>query len=792
MRKIFRFLLLGLILLSYACSSTKVLREGEVMLVKNEVKFDRKSAKNTDLYYYLRPIPTKKFLDVFPIKTSVYAWGYPKYNAEKDSVIKDTGFKQWLRRNGEPPVLLDTSLISYSERQLKIALGNDGFFEPDIDHEIKYLGKKKKKAKVIYKVNANDRHYVRVYNYRLKIPGFNTLVSRDTVNSLLKAGTPYSADALIRERNRITTFLRNNGYFYFNNSFITFEVDTLNASDYLIKNHKTVAVDVILSYPPQMASINDKVHKQYEFRNVYLQTNFKPNYSGAFDTVLYLPKQRKFLDPTLYYFITPVKINKRGDTCITKDYRYKIITNRIRFKTNDMFKQNEVTFSNNRFNEMRNFVFTDISFFEPDSSSVENTSGNVLDSKILLTRTKTHSPVFEITARTDKMSASIGYVNRNLFKGAEIFRVNVYAATDISIQNISTGESVIRTLELGGDIGLDLPRLLFFPNIGNKISRYKTSINLGTNYQKRVGVLERFIYNTSVSYHWSERFNYRHIVAPVDLGFVKVNPFERFNDFIGSLSRQMQEKYKDHILTISRYTFSYASRPKTNRKNFFNVQLSVESCGNTLTAFMAAFRAPKNNEGQWTVFGIKYFNYLRFDGDFRYNYLINKKNSVAARFSLGAGIPLLNSTVMPFERSFYLGGSNSMRGWGIRTLGPGSYYNNEKLKERIGDLKLELNLEYRGTIYKFIKFGIFADAGNIWLYKEDPSMPGGEFKLNRFYKEIALNVGTGLRFDFNFFLLRVDLGIPIYSPNKLQAEKVINNSFGFKDCLITFGINHAF
>jgi outer membrane protein assembly factor BamA len=538
-----------------------------------------------------------------------------------------------------------------------------------------------------------------------------------------------------------------------------------------------------------MASINAKVHQQYEFRNVYLQTNFKPTYSGAFDTVLYIPQQRRFADPTLYYFITPVKVNRKGDTVIIKDYRYKIITNCIRFKAHDMFNQDDVTFTYDRFNEMRNFVFTDISFFEPDSSSIENPSDNPLDSRILLTRAKTHSPVFEITARTDKMSTSIGYLNRNLFKGAEMFRINIYAATDISTQ-----KPVIRTLELGGDVGLDFPRLLFFPNTGNKISRYKTSVNLGANYQKRVEVLERFIYNTAMSYHWNEKLNNRHIVVPIDLGFVKVNRFERFNDFINDTlsSRQMKEKYTSHILTIARYTFSHASKPKTNRKSFFNIQLSMESCGNTLTAFMAAFRAPKNNEGQWTIFGVQYANYLRFDADFRYNYLINRRNSVAARLSLGAGIPLFNSTVMPLERSFYLGGSNSMRGWEIRSLGPGSYYNNEPIKERVGDLKLEMNLEYRGTIYKFVKFGIFADAGNIWLYKEDPSMPNGEFRLNRFYKEIALNVGTGLRFDFNFFLLRLDLGIPIYDPNKLLEDRVINQKINLRDCQLQFGINHAF
>lgn len=787
MKSIKGFFLISFIIVLHSCNSIKVLQEGEVMLVRNEVEFSKKSEKNTDLIYYVRPISNKKFLDVFPIKTSIYSWGYPKYN-DKDSTVKDTKFKRWLRKMGEEPVLLDTTLISYSERQLKTVLMNDGFFEAEVSSRIKYIGKKQKKAKVIYMVNSNDQYYVRKYNYDFRIPIFSTLITRDTINSLLKSGMPYSADKLVEERTRMTTFLRNNGYYYFDNSLIYFEIDTIDAANYVQKNHKTVQVNVILSYSGENSMDLDKIQQKYQFKDVYIQTNYDPNYMGQFDTVAYKSPKLRFQDSTQYYFITPVKYDKKGHPKLVKDYRYHIITTCIRYKTHQTFNQNAINYSYLRFNESRNFVFTDISFKENQSSD----SLHFLNSKVLLTRSKMHAPSIELTARNDKVSASVGYINRNFFKGAEIFKINIYAATDLLSKRNASNKLILyaQNTELGGDINLDFPRLLFIRNTKDKISNYKTTINLGVNYQHAV-YYKRLIYNMAINYYWMEKRNVKHSFAPLDISFVKVDELNGFDNIIGQYSKPIQEKYKDHMLMIARYTFSYSLKPKVNQRHFFNFQTTLESCGNILTGFMTMLKVPQNKDGKWVIFGVNYSNYVKLDLDFRYSYLINKNNSIASRISLGLGIPLFNSGVLPFERSFYLGGSNSMRGWTMRTLGPGSYYG-ETRDERIGDMKLELNLEYRGTIYKFLKYGIFADAGNIWLYKKDDSMLNAEFAWNRFYKEIALDIGAGLRFDFNFFLIRIDLGIPIYDPNKLEGERVIGKGFTVKDFLITFGINHAF
>ena len=219
-----------------------------------------------------------------------------------------------------------------------------------------------------------------------------------------------------------------------------------------------------------------------------------------------------------------------------------------------------------------------------------------------------------------------------------------------------------------------------------------------------------------------------------------------------------------------------------------------------LTGMNALLNAPKNEKGQYTIFGGDYGNFETAEIDLRYGRTINKNNSIATRFNFGIGVPLLNATTLLFEKSFFLGGANSMRAWEYRTLGPGSYYKTENIAHdiRTGDIKLELNIEYRGTIYKFIKYGIFVDAGNIWLTHKDEKMPNAEFQFNRFYKEIGLGAGVGVRFDFSFFIIRIDAALPIYEPSRAidnrwlkvvdeGGRKSLNKSLN-----IIFGIGHAF
>ena len=292
-------------------------------------------------------------------------------------------------------------------------------------------------------------------------------------------------------------------------------------------------------------------------------------------------------------------------------------------------------------------------------------------------------------------------------------------------------------------------------------------------------------------------------ITPIDLSVIDITTKgEEFEEVMALYSKDFRAKYKDNFLLSFKYGLTY-THPTKDPRNSFILRFKAESSGMLLSSICAMSKAPKDDNGHYRVFGMNYGNYERAELDLRFTHTINKKNSVATRVDFGIGIPLWNATTLPFEKSFYLGGSNSMRAWEYRTLGPGSYYNEseENLVNdiRTGDIKLELNLEYRGTLYKFIKYGVFVDAGNIWLSHKDPDMPNAEFQFNRFYKEIGFGIGAGLRFDFNFFIIRVDAALPIYDPSKAPDNRWIQSVItdkgrhGLNKSLnIIFGIGHAF
>ncbi len=408
----------------------------------------------------------------------------------------------------------------------------------------------------------------------------------------------------------------------------------------------------------------------------------------------------------------------------------------------------------------------------------------------------------ELEARSDKGSLSLTYSNKNLFRSAEFFNINVYGSAGFRSKVNNDDKFVLysESVEAGAELSMDFRRLLFFRKTQNiEAVSYGTSLRLGAHYQHN-SLYERSLYNLALVYNLSHNYQLTHTITPIDLSVIKIlSTGDKFQEVMALYSKDFQEKYKDNFLLSFKYGLSY-TYPTKNKRNSFTIRFKWESSGMLLTGLNSIFNAPKNENGQFTIWGGDYGNYELSEIDLRYNYTINKNNSIAMRFNFGIGVPLWNATTLPFEKSFFLGGANSMRAWEYRTLGPGSYYTEEELTHdiRTGDIKLEMNVEYRGTIYKFIKYGIFADAGNIWLSHKDEAMPNAEFQINRFYKEIGLGVGVGIRFDFSFFIIRIDAALPIYDPSRAPGNqwlKIVNengNKSLNKSLNIIFGIGHAF
>jgi outer membrane protein assembly factor BamA len=301
------------------------------------------------------------------------------------------------------------------------------------------------------------------------------------------------------------------------------------------------------------------------------------------------------------------------------------------------------------------------------------------------------------------------------------------------------------------------------------------------------------VINLSFGYDWKESEQKRHQLSIVDWNLVNVTLSPEFQQQIDEETNdRIKAQYSDNIIMGMKYSFTYNTQDIRKIENFFFFKGNLNPVGNLLQLGYWLTDPPKDSLGQYTMWGIAYAQFFKIDGDFRLFNVISRNTSLAYRFFTGVGIPYGNSSILPLETGYYAGGANDMRGWPFRLLGPGSYSNPEDDFDKMGDIQLEFNIEYRFPVYQFIKSAIFADIGNIWILEDQEGYPGGEFQFNRFYKEFAIDIGLGLRLDFNFFILRVDAAIPLRDPAQPENDRWVLNNWQFSDFILNFGIGYPF
>ncbi len=390
-------------------------------------------------------------------------------------------------------------------------------------------------------------------------------------------------------------------------------------------------------------------------------------------------------------------------------------------------------------------------------------------------RKKQHSIGGQLELRNDKSDISATYTNRNLFKGAEHLSISLSGGYFYySFNNLfSENSGKYSYPEFGVNIKLEFPNRLFLFNKHlneNTISR-STSLNFGVNYS---GLYHRMTYNAALTYRWSPSYYQSHSVSPIDVSTYN-NTDKNLHILLNYLQypESYQNKFGKFILISAKYNFNYLV-PKLieSRRHNMNLNLMCESSGLLVKALNILFSP---NE-RWLIgknsldsLGYDYTTFEKVEILWNYTYTINNDNSLAMRADIGAMIPLDKYSEIPYDKGFYMGTSNSMRAWSYRGLGPGSYQHGSDTLYT-GDIKMEFNIEYRGTIYRSIKYGVFADVGNIWLARKADDMPGAEFSFKRFYKELAADVGIGLRLDLNFFVIRLDWAVPIYDPTRSEEQ----------------------
>lgn len=773
----------------FSCSTTRPLKENQHLLINNKISITshKKHIDSESLRGYISQKPNKKLFGLFRFKL----WVYQKVEDKKGSK-----FNQWLKYTvGEPPTIYDSLSARTSSEEISLYLKNLGFFNADVGQRSKYLKRNPKKVKSIYTVMPAAPYRIRTISYQITDERLASYVYADTSFSLLKEGQLFNAYTMDDERDRITGNLNNNGYYRFTKEYILYEVDSALNSHQVDIN--ILIENVSVPDPENPGKFLKKDHDRYFIRKVVINPRFKPGDSREtpYDTLVESVHQVSSLRaPNIYYILhrSPLKISP------------DVLAQSTFIENGEPFNLEDVQQTYRRFSSLPVFNYTSIQFTETQKDTQDLAEGNKsLDARINLSRAPLQSYSIEAEGTNSGGDLGIGanftYQNKNIFRGAEVFTLRLKGALEaqkISGTNEDDEQEFIffNTYEYGIEANIKFPKFLI-PIRQERFPKYfkpKTTLNTGFNQQNRPQY-RRYIANVSFGYDWNESENKQHIIFPADINLVKVFPTDEFQKEIDGLEDdRLRNQYTDHLIMALRYSYIFNNQDIRKLKNFIYFRGNIETSGNLLNLIDHLVDAPKDPSGYYTLLNIRYAQYVRTDIDLRYYWILRNTNSLVFRTILGVGIPYGNTSVLPFEKGFYLGGANGMRGWRFRSLGPGSYTVTEDNLDKSGDIQIEGNIEYRFSIYRFFKGALFVDAGNVYLLKPNETFPGGEFRFNSFIDQLGIDAGFGFRFDFKFFIFRIDPAIKLKDPSKPKGDRWVLEDLQLKNIIWNFGIGYPF
>lgn len=721
-----------------SCNSTRHIPEGSYMLKKNIVKVHDVSLfslENSTIEPYIRQKNNSKILGIIPLKLMVY---------NMTAAI----FKKPDINFGEAPVELDTSLVKKSVEQIRFYLQNKGYLDCVVSDSIHHY--KKKKARVTYHIYLNQPYTLQNISVRIEDDALRPDVIKSNEKTAIRKGQIFDLELFEADRKQLVSNMKNRGYYFFSDEHIRYEVDTFNLTKKVDVYHKILNP----SYYKQDSLIKDK-HLKYYFKNIIVS-----------DELL-----RDDLDTS--------GLVCSGGYCFTKTLynriSHRFLKQNLLFKPNDLFSQSSIDLTYSRLSSLKMFKGINIKLIPKTVDS-----SKTIDAFVYTPFLPKNSVSIE-TNGTNRggnlgVQGAINFKNRNPFKNAETLELRLRGgleaqrSTGIAIEDQEQIARVFNTLEYGIESKLNIP-ILLFPFWKEKTSLFrnpKTEIHGLFNYQKITWFM-RDVIGLDWSYTFSTTPKNAFLISLADINVVKVNKEPEFEKILQDLNNPFfTNTYNDHFIIGSRFQYSYNSRDGNTRKNYYSYRTGIEGSGNVLRQL---YELNTKDTLPGKVFGIQFAQYVRADVDLRIFNVLNKGMSAVYRISAAAGLPLKNSVSLPFEKSFFSGGANGIRAWRIRSLGPGSFNQNVSSFYKIGDMQLEANAELRFDIISIFKGAFFVDAGNIWLVNEDKDRLNGDFKLNRFYKEIAIGVGAGIRLDFDFFIIRFDYGIQFRDPSLTEGER---------------------
>ena len=732
MKLIKLYIALTALILLTACSATKFISDGDYLLDQVEVKSAQKDFNVSLLEPYVRQKANSKWFSLFKIPLATYS-------------LSGTDTIRWINRTlkniGEAPVVYDTVMAERSCEALRSAMSNMGYLHSEVELQTRHKGKK---VRVTYILKPGEPYYLRNVRYDIADDSIRALLDADRQYTL-RTGAPFTVERLDAERNRITNFLLENGYYKFNKDFIHFSADSARDSREI---DLTLHLD---KYRPN-SNAPETLHPRYTIGTVSYASGDKGNIQ----------------------------------------LRPKVLQYNTAIIPGTPFSANALQKTYNNFARLKAIRYTNIKF-----SALPDTS--VLDCDIQVSTNKPHTLSFQPegtnTAGDLGAAASLTYENRNIFHGSELFSIELRGAFE-AITGLE-GYQNQDYEEYSVEAKLQFPRFVapFLSKTFRRRSTASSELSVAWDLQNRPE-FHRRVFSTAWRYRWAEpRHHVSYRFDLLDLNYVYMPWISATfkHDYLDSVSNRnaiLRYNYEDLFIMKMGFGITYNNDKLALRAN-------VETAGNLLGAFanMASFR--KNDVGQHTLFNIAYAQYVKFDFDFTKQIRFDTHNVLALHGAFGIAYPYGNSTVLPFEKRYFSGGANSVRGWGVRELGPGKFKGTDGRIDFInqtGDMKLDLSAEYRTFLFWKFDGAAFIDAGNIWTLRSYAEQPGGQFKISEFYKQIAVAYGVGLRLNFGYFILRFDMGMKAINPayeNHKEHYAFLNPDFG-RDFSFHFAVGLPF
>ena len=700
-----------LVLLATACRITRHIPEDKEVVSKVHIIVDGQPSTSNSLKMAVQQKAYHRTFGFLPVAT----WIWHNDTSKR--------FHRWRNKIGTEPQVYDEEMTLTTERSMKRALNAQGYLCAKVSHKVK---SKNRKATVTYIIDRGLPKELNSVRYMVEDPSLDSLISASTIESSLQKDALLDRDLLDDERTRLTDLLRDKGYWDFNKDDISFIADTL-------QGQQEVDLTVFVS----------GLHEPYIFNKVHFISDFNILNNGTNDSLSHFREIAEGYDLTY-----------EGDRCYLKDYTLVSNCHIVPGKT---YTETAVKDTYSSYSRLHLLKYTNI--------RLEPSGDNKLDAWINLSPQNPKSVQFELDGTNTSgdlgFAGAISFQHKNIFRGSETYSLSLKGGYESLSGNVS-GLVNDNYSEYSISNNLDIPR-----------KKGTTSVNMSFSYQTRPEYT-RLISNLGYKYKWQNNPRQRHTFDVLDLSYVYLpKRSESFIDIIEQAGPISYSSYSSHLIMAMGYNLYLsnsftASQNRNSTRDIWSLRISAEIAGNLLWAISKLTNMKKDENGNYNIISLPFEQYARMDVDWTYSQYLTDRSRLAYHLAGGIAIPYGNSKTVPFEKRYYSGGANSVRGWSVRTLGPGTF-RNKNAKSRLdyfnqcGDVRFDASVELRSKLFWKFEFATFLDAGNVWTLKEYKSQPGGKISED-FLQQIALGTGLGLRMVTNFVVLRLDMGIKAYNP----------------------------